>query len=53
MISIAAEGGYQVFTLGSSEWFWLMFSAVTALLAMLVGLSSCAACSPPTRARRR
>ncbi len=34
---LAAEGGYQVFTLGSSEWFWLVFSAVTALLAIGVG----------------
>ena len=34
---LAAEGGYQEFTLGSSEWFWLIFSAVTALLALAVG----------------
>ena len=38
MISLAAEGGYQVFKLGSSEWFWLIFSAGTALLALAVGL---------------
>jgi len=38
MISLAAEGGYQVFKLGSSEWFWLIFSAATALLALLVGV---------------
>jgi K(+)-stimulated pyrophosphate-energized sodium pump len=38
MISLAAEGGYQIFELGSSEWFWLIFSAVTALLAIVVGL---------------
>src|SRR3954453_13577809 len=37
MINLAAEGGYQVFTLGSSEWFWLIFSAVTALVAIAVG----------------
>ncbi len=39
MISIAAEGGYQLFKLGSSEWFWLVFSACTAILALIVGLS--------------
>jgi K(+)-stimulated pyrophosphate-energized sodium pump len=39
MISFAAEGGYQLFELGSTEWFWLVFSAVTAVLAVLVGLS--------------
>jgi K(+)-stimulated pyrophosphate-energized sodium pump len=37
MITLAAEGGYQVFELGSSEWFWLIFSAATALLAIAVG----------------
>src|SRR5262245_11111259 len=37
MISLAAEGGYQVFTLDSAAWFWLIFSAVTALLAIAVG----------------
>ncbi len=35
---LAAEGGYQVFTLGGAEWFWLIFSVVTALLAICVGL---------------
>jgi K(+)-stimulated pyrophosphate-energized sodium pump len=35
---LATEGGYQSFTLGSAEWFWLIFSAVTAVLALLVGL---------------
>src|SRR4051812_45669560 len=34
---IAAEGSYQVFRLGSGEWFWLVFSAVTAVLALVVG----------------
>jgi K(+)-stimulated pyrophosphate-energized sodium pump len=34
---LAAEGGYQEFTLGSTEMFWLYFSAGTALLAILVG----------------
>jgi K(+)-stimulated pyrophosphate-energized sodium pump len=37
MISLAAEGGYQIFTLDSAAWFWLIFSAVTALLAIAVG----------------
>ena len=34
---LAAEGGYQAFELGGAEWFWLAFSAGTALLALLVG----------------
>jgi K(+)-stimulated pyrophosphate-energized sodium pump len=34
----AAEGGYQSFHLGGGEWFWLVFSAVTAVIALLVGL---------------
>ncbi|HEY3672581.1 MAG TPA: sodium/proton-translocating pyrophosphatase, partial [Acidimicrobiia bacterium] len=38
MISLAAEGGYQVFTLNGEAWFWLIFSAVTAVLALFVGL---------------
>src|SRR6478736_1832904 len=37
MISLAAEGGYQVFHLNNEAWFWLIFSAVTALLAIVVG----------------
>ena len=54
MISLAAEGGYQVFNLNGEAWFWLIFSAVTALLALARRLlPRCAACSPPTRARRR
>ena len=39
MISFAAEGGYQLFKLGGAEWFWLVFSAVTAVVALLVGLA--------------
>ncbi|HVM40573.1 MAG TPA: sodium-translocating pyrophosphatase, partial [Acidimicrobiia bacterium] len=35
--TLAAEGGYQAFSLESAEWFWLVFSAVTALLAIAVG----------------
>ena len=38
MISLAAEGGYQVFTLNGEAWFWLIFSALTALLALGVGM---------------
>src|SRR5688572_19447936 len=36
---LAAEGGYQAFELGGAEWFWLIFSAATALLAIAVGFS--------------
>lgn len=36
---LAAEGGYQSFELGRSEWFWLVFSAGTAVLAVVVGLT--------------
>ena len=34
---LAAEGGYQVFKLGDTEWMLLILSAVTALLALAVG----------------
>jgi K(+)-stimulated pyrophosphate-energized sodium pump len=34
---LAAEGGWQQFTLHSQDWFWLYFSAGTAILAILVG----------------
>ncbi len=37
MIRLIAEGGYQDFHLGNGEWFWLVFSAATALLALVVG----------------
>ncbi len=37
MSTFAAEGGYQVFYLGPAEWFWLYFSAATAVVALLVG----------------
>nr|MBA2600235.1 sodium-translocating pyrophosphatase [Actinomycetota bacterium] len=33
----AAEGGYQEFTLGGAEFFWLFFSAATAILALVIG----------------
>src|SRR5713226_5123321 len=34
---LAAEGGYQAFHLGKTEWLWLFFSVATALLAIVVG----------------
>jgi K(+)-stimulated pyrophosphate-energized sodium pump len=34
---LAAEGGYQEFELGGTEWFWLFFAAASALLAIGVG----------------
>ena len=34
---LAAEGGYQAFELDSTDWAWLIFSAVTAVIAILVG----------------
>jgi K(+)-stimulated pyrophosphate-energized sodium pump len=37
MLILAAEGGFQEFTLGSTEWTWLIVSALTAVLAILVG----------------
>src|SRR5262245_5280339 len=36
-IILAAEGGYQEFVLGDTEWAWLVFAIVTALLAIFVG----------------
>ncbi len=35
---LAAEGGYQAFTLGSAEWMWLEISAGVAVLALILGL---------------
>ena len=34
----AAEGGWQEFTLGGTEWGWLIFVAVVALVALGLGL---------------
>jgi len=34
---LAAEGGYQEFTLNNGEWAWLIFAVVVALLAIAVG----------------
>ncbi|HEX5695473.1 MAG TPA: sodium/proton-translocating pyrophosphatase, partial [Acidimicrobiia bacterium] len=36
---LAAEGGYQDFTLGPAEWTWLWVSAITAVVALLVGVA--------------
>jgi K(+)-stimulated pyrophosphate-energized sodium pump len=37
--TLAAEGGYQVFELAGGEWFWLVFSALTAVVALAVGVA--------------
>ena len=37
IVTLAAEGGYQVFDLAGGEWFWLILSAATAILAIVVG----------------
>jgi K(+)-stimulated pyrophosphate-energized sodium pump len=37
-VLVAAEGGYQDFTLAGGEWFILIGSALTALLALGVGV---------------
>ena len=34
---LASEGGYQVFELGKTEFFWLFFSGAAAILAIFVG----------------
>jgi K(+)-stimulated pyrophosphate-energized sodium pump len=36
---LASEGGYQLFSLTSSGWFWLIFCAAVAIVALLVGAS--------------
>ncbi len=36
-IVLAAEGGFQEFTLGPTEWAWLIFALATSLLAITVG----------------
>jgi K(+)-stimulated pyrophosphate-energized sodium pump len=36
---LAAEGGYQEFDLGGTEMMWLIFSALTAIVAIGVGFS--------------
>jgi K(+)-stimulated pyrophosphate-energized sodium pump len=35
---IAAEGGYQAFTLSSTEWGWLIFAGAVAIVALLLGV---------------
>jgi K(+)-stimulated pyrophosphate-energized sodium pump len=37
IVTLAAEGGYQVFDLRGGEWIWLVVSAATAILAVIVG----------------
>ena len=37
IVTLAAEGGYQVFNLRGGEWFWLVLSAATAILAIVIG----------------
>ncbi|MDQ3939823.1 MAG: sodium-translocating pyrophosphatase [Actinomycetota bacterium] len=36
-IVLSAEGGFQEFTIGGAEWFWLIFAAATAVLAIGIG----------------
>jgi K(+)-stimulated pyrophosphate-energized sodium pump len=35
---LAAEGGYQAFTLTSTEWGWLIFAAAVAVFALILGV---------------
>ncbi len=37
MLHLLAEGGYQNFELAGQEWFWLLFCAVVAVIALIVG----------------
>jgi K(+)-stimulated pyrophosphate-energized sodium pump len=34
---LAAEGGYQIFTFGGQEWFWLCFAIGVSLIALVIG----------------
>ena len=36
-VVLAAEGGFQEFTLGATEWWWLFFALASSLLAIVVG----------------
>ena len=54
---LAAEGGYQAFTLGTAEWAWLFVSAGVAVLALILGFILmrgvlAAGCRAPRRCRR-
>ena len=40
---LASEGGYQAFHLGGTEWFWLIFSAGTAIVALMLFVAAVAA----------
>ncbi len=53
MTHLLAEGGYQSFSLHSTEKIWLYFASSAAVASIVVALSWCGACSPPTRARPR
>ena len=35
---LAAEGGYQAFTLTGTEWGWLIFAAAVAVIALVLGV---------------
>ncbi|MCB1271890.1 MAG: sodium-translocating pyrophosphatase, partial [Microthrixaceae bacterium] len=37
MQNMLAEGGYQEFSLAGQEWFWLVFCAAVAVIALVVG----------------
>ncbi|MCU0310220.1 MAG: sodium-translocating pyrophosphatase [Acidimicrobiales bacterium] len=37
-VILAAEGGYQAFTLEARDWFWLTFAVATSVIALAVGL---------------
>ena len=53
LLLLAAEGGYQEFTLDSGGKLVLLFSAVTALIALAVGFFLAKGSWPPTRAPPR
>ena len=50
---LAAEGGYQQFSLGGGEWLILIGSALTALLAIAVGFFLMRRVLAEAKARRR
>ncbi len=51
---LAAEGGYQVFSIGGSEWFWLVFCAAVSIVSLVVGwVMMRQVLSPATPAPRR
>ena len=53
-VTLAAEGGYQVFNLRGGEWAWLILSAATAILAiMAAGVARMAQCLAGALRRQR